>query len=258
MIIVRSEIMNELEILDSINEIGYLLLRHGAEIYRVEESLQRMCEGLGFQHVEIFAIPTYFTISLTLHDGTPYHSSKRSHLNRIHLDHLYELNNLVRAITNQDISMVEAKQKIEEIKNQSLNFQLILIGYIVSSAMFCLFFGGGFIEMWVSALIGFVLYYFIFLLEILRINGIVRTILSSMVLATIAIISEKIGIISNQQSVITGTLMLLVPGIAITNSLRDMIGGDFVSGLSRMIEAILIAASIAIGVGIMMMILRGA
>ena len=80
----------------------------------------------------------------------------------------------------------------------------------------------------------------------------------SMVLSTIAILGNKIGIVENQQSVITGTLMLLVPGIAITNSLRDIIGGDFISGLSRMIEAILIAASIAIGVGVMMMLLRGA
>ncbi len=250
--------MDELEILKSINEIGYLLLRHGAEIYRVEESLQRMCEGLGFHDVEVFAIPSYFTLSLTLHDGTPYHSSKRSRSNRIHLDHLYELNCLVRHISNQEISLDEINQKIDDIKNQSLNFQLILIGYIVSAAMFCVFFGGGFQEMLVSAFIGFVLYYFIYLMEKLKINGIVRTILSSMVLATIAIVSHKLGLIENQQSIITGTLMLLVPGIAITNSLRDIIGGDFVSGLSRMIEAILIAASIAIGVGVMMMILRGA
>ena len=124
--------------------------------------------------------------------------------------------------------------------------------------MFCVFFGGGAIDMVVSGVIGFVLYYFIYLLEKLRINGIVRTILSSMVLSTIAILGNKIGIVENQQSVITGTLMLLVPGIAITNSLRDIIGGDFISGLSRMIEAILIAASIAIGVGVMMMLLRGA
>ena len=58
-------------------------------------------------------------------------------------------------------------------------------------------------------------------------NGIVRTILSSMVLSTIAIIALKMNLIADQQSVITGTLMLLVPGIAITNSLRDIIGGDF-------------------------------
>lgn len=250
--------MNDIETLELINEIGYLLLKHGAEIYRVEESLQRMCEGLGFQNVEVFAIPTYFTLSLTLHDGTPYHSSKRSRTNRTHLDHLYELNNLVRKISNQELDASDIRQKINEIKSQKLNFQLILIGYIVSAAMFCLFFGGGFNEMIVSAFIGFVLYFFIYLMEMLNMNGIVRTILSSMVLSTIAIIALKMKLISDQQSVITGTLMLLVPGIAITNSLRDIIGGDFVSGLSRMIEAILIAASIAIGVGIMMMLLKGA
>lgn len=250
--------MEEKEVLQSISEIGYLLLRHGAEIYRVEESLQRMCEGLGFQNIEVFAIPSYFTLSLTLHDGTAYHISKRSRTNRIHLDHLYELNCLVRQISNGDIELNDIQEKIESIKSQELNYQLILLGYIVSAAMFCVFFGGGVIDMIVSGVIGFVLYYFIYLLEKLRINGIVRTILSSMVLSTIAILGSKLGIVENQQSVITGTLMLLVPGIAITNSLRDMIGGDFVSGLSRMIEAILIAASIAIGVGVMMMLLRGA
>ena len=250
--------MNDLETLTAINEIGYLLLKHGAEIYRVEESIQRMCEGLGFHDVEVFAIPSYFTLSLTLHDGTPYHSSKRSRTNRIHLDHLYELNCLVRQISNQELTLEQINQKIHYIKHQKLNFQLSLIGYIVSAAMFCVFFGGGFNEMIVSAIIGFVLYYFIYLLELLNMNTIVRTILSSMVLASIAIIAHKINIINDQQSVITGTLMLLVPGIAITNSLRDIIGGDFVSGLSRMIEAILIAASIAIGVGVMMMLLKGA
>ena len=250
--------MNDLETLTDINEIGYLLLKHGAEIYRVEESIQRMCEGLGFHDVEVFAIPSYFTLSLTLHDGTPYHSSKRSRTNRIHLDHLYELNCLVRQISNQELTLEQINQKIHYIKHQKLNFQLILIGYIVSAAMFCVFFGGGFNEMIVSAIIGFVLYYFIYLMELLNMNTIVRTILSSMVLASIAIIAHKINIINDQQSVITGTLMLLVPGIAITNSLRDIIGGDFVSGLSRMIEAILIAASIAIGVGVMMMLLKGA
>ena len=217
-----------------------------------------MCEGLGFHDVEVFAIPSYFTLSLTLHDGTPYHSSKRSRTNRIHLDHLYELNCLVRQISNQELTLEQINQKIHYIKHQKLNFQLILIGYIVSAAMFCVFFGGGFNEMIVSAIIGFVLYYFIYLMELLNMNTIVRTILSSMVLASIAIIAHKINIINDQQSVITGTLMLLVPGIAITNSLRDIIGGDFVSGLSRMIEAILIAASIAIGVGVMMMLLKGA
>lgn len=249
--------MNDIELLDYITQIGYLLLKHGSEIYRVEESLQRMCEGLGFQDVEVFAIPSYFTLSLKLHDGQSYQTSRRSRANHIHLDNLYELNNLVRQISNGDIAIEDIPQRIKEIESYQLNLPLILLGYISSSAMFCLFFGGGIKEMIVSAIIGYCLYYIILLMEKLNMNSIVRTIIASMFLATIAIISHKIGFISHQQSVITGTLMLLVPGIAITNSLRDIMGGDFVSGLSRMIEALLIAASIASGVGIMMMFLGG-
>ena len=62
--------------------------------------------------------------------------SKRSRTNRIHLDHLYELNCLVRQISNQELTLEQINQKIHYIKHQKLNFQLILIGYIVSAAMF--------------------------------------------------------------------------------------------------------------------------
>ena len=250
--------MNDLQVIEDITYIGYLLLKHGSEIYRVEESLLRMCEGVGFSNIEVFAIPSYFTISLDLSDGTHYQTSKRSRTNRTNLDYLYHLNCLVREISNQDISTSDIHQRIEDIQSQKMNQALILVGYIISGAMFSVFFGGRVVEMIVGAIIGFVLYYFSYLLELLKINSIVRTILSSMVLSTIAIMAYKAHIIQNTQSVITGTLMILVPGIAITNSLRDIMGGDFVSGLSRMIEAILIAASIAMGVGIMMMILGGA
>ena len=246
--------MNDLEILSVISDIGYLLLKHGAEIYRVEESLKRMCEGFGFQDVEVFAVPSYFIVSLTLHDGSTHHISRRSRANRIHLDHLYSLNSIVRALSKQTMTLEEAKEKITVIQNKKSNLTLVLIGYILSAAFFCSFFGGNMDEIIVSGIIGFVIYFFIYLMELVNVNSLVRTMLSSMLLSSIAIISYKIGFIDQLQSTITGSLMLLVPGIAITNSLRDIIGGDFISGVSRMIEAFLIATSIAIGVGIMMML----
>lgn len=249
--------MNELKLLDNINEIGYLLLKHGAEIYRIEESLKRMCESLGFQKVEVFAIPSYFTISLELKDGSLYNTSKRASPGRIHLDYLYELNRLVRRICNNDVPPENIQFEIDEILSNKLNHKKILMGYIIASSMFTIFFGGYIKEAILGGFIGMILYFALFNMERVKINIIVRTILSSMLLATIAIVSSKIGLIDNQQAVITGSLMLLVPGIAITNSLRDIISGDFISGISRMVEAILIAASIAMGVGIMMTLLRG-
>ena len=250
--------MSELEILDMINEIGFLLLKSGAEIYRVEESVTKMCEGYDFKNIEIFAIPTYYTLSLTLKDGTLYNKSIRSRSNRVHLDRLHALNDLSRRIASRNISSDEIKKEIETIRNMKLNLPLIFIGYTLSSAMFCVFFGGGMSEMIVSGFIGAGLYFVIYAMELLDINSIARTLLSSMFLSSIAIMAQKFSIIQDQASVIIGVLMCLVPGIAITNSLRDVISGDFVSGVSRLVEALLIATSIAVGVGIMMMLLGGA
>ncbi len=250
--------MSELEILDMINEIGFLLLKSGAEIYRVEESITKMCEGYDFKNIEIFAIPTYYTLSLTLKDGTLYNKSIRSRSNRVHLDRLHALNDLSRRIASRNISDDEIKEEIESIRSMRLNLPLIFIGYTLSSAMFCVFFGGGMSEMIVSGIIGAGLYFVIYAMELLDINSIARTLLSSMFLSSIAIMASKFSIIQDQASVIIGVLMCLVPGIAITNSLRDVISGDFVSGVSRLVEALLIATSIAVGVGIMMMLLGGA
>ena len=54
--------MNNELLLKNISEIGLLLLKHGAEIYRVEESLQKMCESYGFQDIGVFALPSYFIV----------------------------------------------------------------------------------------------------------------------------------------------------------------------------------------------------
>ena len=250
--------MNDLEYLDLINEIGALLLKSGSEIYRVEESITRMCKAKGFKNVEIFAIPTYYTLSLTLTDGTLYNKSIRSRSNRVNLDRLHVLNDLVRRISDNLLTQEQIKEELEEIKSLKLNFPFIFIGYIICSSMFCVFFGGGFKEMILAGMIGAGLFIVIYSMERLDINSIARTLLASMFLSSIAIIAKNLSLIENQAATIIGVLMCLVPGIAITNSLRDVISGDFVSGVSRLIEALLIATSIAVGVGFMMTILGGA
>ena len=48
-------------------------------------------------------------------------------------------------------------------------------------------------------------------------------------------------------TVTISALMVLVPGVALTNSLRDMFSGNTISGLMRFIESILLALTIAFG-----------
>jgi uncharacterized membrane protein YjjP (DUF1212 family) len=64
-------------------------------------------------------------------------------------------------------------------------------------------------------------------------------------LAAIALTNAHWGQDANK--IIIGNIMLLIPGIALTNSLRDMISGDIMSGMLRFFDAILVAAAIAAG-----------
>lgn len=249
--------MDEKRLFNNISEIGRLLLMHGAEIYRVEESVMKMAHAYGYQDAEVFAIPSYLHFNVHLEDYSTYSSMKRSRQNRINLDSLYELNNLVRSICNQKLTNQQIETEIHRIKSIPLKMKLVFIGYGMTASFFSIFFGGGLYEFLVAFIIGLVVYFVIWFMEILEVNNIVATLLSSIVLALLAVGGHRLGWINNLQATIIGCLMILVPGVAITNSLRDIIGGEYMSGLARMIEAFLIAASIAVGVGSVMFTLGG-
>jgi uncharacterized membrane protein YjjP (DUF1212 family) len=246
--------MEQYRLFNNISEIGRLLLKHGAEVYRVEESLQRMLQAYGYKEIEVFALPSHFSLSITLQNHEVYTITKRTRQNRINLDNVYALNNLVRDVCQHSLSNESIETNIQKIKDTPLKMHLVFLGYGLSAAAFTVFFGGGLAECVLGGCIGFVLYFIIWSMEYLEVNTIVTTLLASMSLSSLTILFQKLTLIQNFQSITIGCLMLLVPGMAITNSLRDIIGGEFVSGIARMLEAILIAASIAIGVGIMMVL----
>ena len=76
-------------------------------------------------------------------------------------------------------------------------------------------------------------------------------------MAILAVFAQRLGLMNDLAPVIIGNMMPLVPGVAFTNGLRDLINGDLVSGIARVVEAILIAFAIALGVGIALQLLVG-
>ena len=147
--------MNEQKLINLIGEIGRLLLKHGAEIYRVEESLLRMCKSYGYLNVEVFALPSYFTLTIEMHDNHTYTLSKRTQQNRVNLDMVYELNNLVRYTCQECPDYIHLKSKLEKIKNTPINMPLVFLGYGLGTGFFTTFFGGGIHETIIAVGIGF-------------------------------------------------------------------------------------------------------
>ena len=56
-----------------------------------------------------------------------------------------------------------------------------------------------------------------------------------------------LGWLNSPDAAIIGALMLLVPGLLITNSMRDIIYGDTNSGVFRIVSVVLSALAIALG-----------
>ena len=249
--------MNEQLLIKNIAEIGKLLLKNGAEIYRVEESLERMCQSYGFQDIGVFALPTYFTMSVTFQDGTNTSLTKRTLQNRTNLDAVCALNDLVRKICNETPTNDFIEQKIKAINSLHPIMPLVFLGYGLGAGGYAIFFGGGLHEGIIAGIIGFLMYFFVWINEILGINSLMRTTLTSMFLTILAILFYHFHLIYNLDATIIGCLMILTPGIAITNSLRDIIDGNYVSGQARLVEAFFIATAIALGVGLIRILLKG-
>jgi uncharacterized membrane protein YjjP (DUF1212 family) len=89
-------------------------------------------------------------------------------------------------------------------------------------------------------------------------NQILINVVTTFLVSSLAILSVKAGLGSDANEIIIGNIMLLIPGIALTNSLRDMISGDIISGLLRFLDAILVAAAIAAGYIMAAQLLGGA
>ena len=89
-------------------------------------------------------------------------------------------------------------------------------------------------------------------LKNLRINEFFINIVGGALAMLLSLIFKSISLVVKFDGLVIGSIMLLVPGLAITNAIRDTIAGDLVSGLARAIEAFLVAIGIAIGSGMIL------
>ena len=78
-------------------------------------------------------------------------------------------------------------------------------------------------------------------------NGVVFQFIASFLSGVSTLLLCRFGMQFHADKVLIGIIMLLIPGIMLTNSIRDILLGDIISGSLRLVEAILMAATLALG-----------
>ena len=230
--------------------MGQLMLENGGETYRVEQMICIMCTTYNYPKTESFVTPTGIMISITNDNNETISLVKRIHSRTVDLTKVSLVNDLSRKIASEKISISKINKLLDSIDstpkydNKTTSFFTAL-----ASSAFCSLFGGGLRDFLVTFVIGFILNYFSIYLNKLEVNGFFVNISSGCLASLLALLSIKLRLGINQDAIVIGSIMLLLPGITITNAIRDIIAGDLVSGISRTIEAFLAAIAIAIGTG---------
>ena len=229
-------------------DIGEQMLISGAEIGRVEDSVRHICTAYGCVRTDVFTITSSIVVSIEDKERKFYTQSRRITATSTDLTRLDKLNALSRRICAVKPGYDRVQEELKEIcsgKTYPLWMEALASALIAGS--FAVFFGGSWVDALVAAPIGFCLRFVTWLLQRARLNQIFTNVVASFLMCFTAIALTRNGVGHDVNMIIIGNIMLLIPGIALTNSLRDMISGDIMSGMLRFFDAILVAAAIAAG-----------
>lgn len=234
---------------------GEIMMKSGAEIYRVEDTVSRICKACDIPYVEVFATPTGIFLSLDAgHSDSDMHTFiKRIKSSRIDLEKISKINQFSREFTTTDLSVDEGLQILKRIDHdKEFSFWWRVLGAGLITSFFTIMLGGSLVDFSASLVIGVLAYFSTLFFERLRLNSFVSVFCSCMLVALMTMISIRLDLGDHRDLIIIGSIMMFLPGVAITNAVRDFLSGDSLSGLARAAEAIMTAVSIAAGVGVVL------
>jgi uncharacterized membrane protein YjjP (DUF1212 family) len=245
------------EVLTLAVEIGDTLLRNGSEVYRVEDTVNHILKAYEIEDYDVYVLSN--GIFASANEGSEDACSIIRHvpLGSTHLARITALNQLSREICSHDCSLIDAWIRLEDCKRIPEAKPWIQVFFCgLGSGCFGYLFGGSVLDSFIAFFAGVLLQLLLFYLAAKKSPRFIRQILGSALVTTISLLFLAADFPLHHDKVIIGAIMPLVPGIALTTSIRDFFNADYLSGTIHMIDALLTSFSIAVGVGTIMTIYR--
>ncbi len=228
-------------------DIGEGLLKSGAEVHRVENTIERVCRAYGAVHVEVFAISSLIMASVRMEDHSYSSQLRRVYSSDNRLTDLERFNSISRRVCADPPPLEELEEMIRKAKQKrGYPLWISLLGGAMTTAFFALLFGGSPRDALASLILG-VLVVLINRIPSSFINKLAKLMIISFIFGSFAYISVFVGLGEHVDIIAIATIMLLIPGLAFGNSLRDLLCGDILAGLLKTVQSCLSAVLIAFG-----------
>lgn len=227
------------------------MMESGAETYRVEDTMLRMARSQNLGDAQSYVTPTgiIFSLGKTQPTRITSISLRITDLHRIVL-----VNNVSRKLTSKMITLEQAYDELKQIEKTNYFLPIIIqvLAASIASSCFLLLFNG----MWTDIPAAFVaggvgLYVVTIIHEMTRVKFF-SEFLAALVVGTIAYTAVNFGIGTEIDKIIIASVMPLVPGLLITNAVRDLMAGHFTAGMAKGAEAFLTAFAIGSGIALVL------
>lgn len=229
---------------------GEIMAGSGAETFRVEDTMIRILKISERKGVEVYVTTTGLMATLSDPDMEPITEVKRINHRVSNLNRISEVNQISRDLCDRKISVEEALDKLMLIQDQRTYSKLIIaFATIISTGGFAGLFGGSFLDCLIAAFNGLVIVLIGKLLVKQIGNSFMLDAAKSFSIAFFTMVCTILFKNANYDIIIIGSIMPLVPGVAITNAIRDTLQGDYMSGTARAVEAFVVSVGITVGIG---------
>ncbi len=235
-------------LMDCLLDMGQLLLDCGAEISRAEDTLSRVAKAYGAEHVDVFVIPSIISLSIEFPAEEPCTETRRIYSSTgTDFHRLEDLNRISRSCCAEPVPPAVLKEKLRKVSAGRKSFSVILIGSVVAAGAFAVFFGGSSADAMAAAVFALGICLMQRRLGNTQIAPVGANLLISLLTGLgVGVLCMLIPVL-HMDHIIMGDIMLLIPGLAMTNAVRNMLGGNTISGLIRLTECLIWACALAGG-----------
>lgn len=230
---------------------GKVMLQNGGETYRVEDTMTRIADAYGAAQSNSYVTPTGIIFSI---EGP---EPSKTQLIRISdrttdLDKVTKVNSISRRISSGDLSIQDAYNELDRLDKMTerYTFPKQLIAAAVASGCFLIMFEGQWNDFVPAVIAGGGGFFSVTLFNRLVPIKFFSEFLASFIIGLFAVLFVTLGFGEQLDKIIIGSVMPLVPGLLITNAVRDLMAGHLISGLSKGAEAFLTAFAIGAGIAL--------
>lgn len=240
-------------------DIGEAMLKSGAETVRVEDTISRICRSYYEGRLDVTSYLSTLFVSMEVTDWTEQTESPRiiTQHRRIssvsnNLNKLEELNALSRYVCENTPTPEEIEMRLQSILKTVPTLKRYLIGYCMVGFGFTVFFGGNLMDGLCCSIISIMMYLADRHTQAHINNELIRTFILSFITGLAACLLQLSALPIHMDKIMIGNVMLLIPGLAFTNSLRDLFTGDIVSGSLKLLNSLMLAVAVALGFAVSM------